>query len=60
MRASLLLVTLLVAGALLAAAGTLRLHARSRRRYVRRRISPDQLARWPERGSLVPGALAPR
>ena len=40
MRSSLLVVTLLVAGTLLAAAGTLRLHARSRRRYVRRRIAP--------------------
>jgi Replication-relaxation len=39
-RASLPLVSLLVAGAFLAAAGTLRLHARSRRRYVRRRIAP--------------------
>ena len=40
MRASLPLVSLLVAGAFLAAAGTLRLHARSRRRYVRLRIAP--------------------
>ena len=40
MRSSLLVVTLLVAGTLLAAAGTLRLHARSGRRYVRRRIAP--------------------
>ena len=39
-QTSRLLVALMVGGALLAAAGTLRLHARSRRRYVRRRIAP--------------------
>ena len=40
MRASILLVTFLVAGGLLAAVATSRLHARRGRRYVRLRIAP--------------------